>query len=95
MAKLTVGQCREALHSDKPCIEVKSSQDKSKCSLCAASSTSNPSDSATLGGKKDGEPVFEYVSLLQWVKREKIPLMRVPSHFRLGILGSLPSSTVM
>jgi hypothetical protein len=45
ISKLTVGRFREALRSDKPCIEVKSSQDKIKMpALRAPPSTSDPRD---------------------------------------------------
>ncbi|MGZ7199985.1 MAG: hypothetical protein ACXVIG_08470 [Halobacteriota archaeon] len=76
MATLTVGQFREALRSDKPSIEVKSSQDKIKMQHYVplhpqVIQTIQP----LLEGRSDDEPMFEYTSLLQWVKREKIPLI--------------------
>ena len=36
--------------------------------------------------KSDEERFFEYNSLVMWIKREKIPLMRMASHFTLGDL---------
>lgn len=39
-----------------------------------------------LVGRSNDEPLFEYTSLLQWVKRAKIPLTRISSHFTLGDL---------
>ena len=37
-------------------------------------------------GKTDDELMFGYHSLWMWVKREKIPLSRIASHFYLGDL---------
>ncbi len=40
----------------------------------------------SLVGRRDAEIAFEYNSFLMWVKREKIPLSSVHSHFILGDL---------
>ena len=87
ISKLTVGQFREALRSDKPCIEVKSSQDKIKMQHYTplhpqVIQTIEP----LLEGRSDDEAVFEYTSLLQWIKRQKIPMSRFKGHFVLGDL---------
>ncbi|MDD1720872.1 MAG: hypothetical protein LUP95_02695 [Euryarchaeota archaeon] len=34
--------------------------------------------------RDDGELMFEYHSFAMWIKRQKIPLIRVKSHFVLG-----------
>ncbi|MGZ4928112.1 MAG: hypothetical protein ACXV76_07510 [Halobacteriota archaeon] len=87
MAKLTVGQCREVLRSDKPCIEVKSSQDKIKMQhYVPVHPQVIQAIQPLLEKRSDDESVFEYVSLLQWVKRAKIPLTRIATHFKLGDL---------
>jgi hypothetical protein len=39
-----------------------------------------------LGGRGDDESMFAYDSVLTWIKREKIPLIRIPTHFTLGDL---------
>jgi hypothetical protein len=39
-----------------------------------------------LGEIDDGELLFEYNSLVMWVKRQKIPLTRAATHFVLGDL---------
>ena len=39
-----------------------------------------------LDDRSDEDPLFEYNSLVMWVKREKIPLTRIASHFALGDL---------
>lgn len=87
LSKLTVGQFKEALHSDKPCIEVKSSQDKVKMQHYVPL---HPQVihviQPLLDGRGNNEPLFEYISLLQWVKRAKIPLTRIATHFTLGDL---------
>ncbi|MGZ4951777.1 MAG: hypothetical protein ACXV5K_12190 [Halobacteriota archaeon] len=87
MSELTVGQFREALRSDKPCIEVKSSQDKIKMQhYVPLHQQVIQAIQPLLEGRSDDELMFEYISLLQWVKREKIPLIRIPNHFTLGDL---------
>jgi len=87
MAKLTVGQFREALHSDKPCIEAKSSQDKIKMQhYVPLHQQVIQAIQPLLEGRSDDELMFEYISLVHWVKREKLPLTRIGSHFALGDL---------
>ncbi len=87
MAKLTVGQFREALRSDKPCMGVKSSQDKIKMQhYVPLHPQVIQAIQPLVEGRGDDELLFEYTSLLQWVKREKIPLTRIASHFVLGDL---------
>jgi len=39
-----------------------------------------------LDGRSDDGSIFEYLSLLQWVKRAKRPLTRIATHFTLGDL---------
>ncbi|MGZ4934798.1 MAG: hypothetical protein ACXV49_09930 [Halobacteriota archaeon] len=87
MATLRVGQFREALQADKPCIEVRSSQDKIKMQHYvppphAVISALRP----LFDGKRDAKPFFEYNSFQMWVKRAKIPLSCVQTHFVLGDL---------
>ncbi|MGZ4949215.1 MAG: hypothetical protein ACXV5D_09265 [Halobacteriota archaeon] len=87
ISKLTVGQFREALRSEKPCIEVQSSQDKIKFAhYCPLHPQVIQAIQPLLEGRGDDETMFEYISLLQWVKRAKIPLTRITSHFMLGDL---------
>jgi hypothetical protein len=87
MSKLRVGQFREALRSDTPCIEVLSSQDKIKFShYVPLHSRVIKAIQPLLEGKSDDEPLFEYNSIVMWVKREKIPLTRVAQSFTLGSL---------
>ncbi|MGZ4905948.1 MAG: hypothetical protein ACXV5H_11130 [Halobacteriota archaeon] len=87
MSKLTVGQFREALRSEKPCIEVQSSQDKIKMQhYVPLHQQVIQAIQPLLEGRSDDELMFEYISLIHWVKREKLPLTRIPSHFRLGDL---------
>jgi integrase len=87
MSKLTFGQFREAFRSDKPCIEVRSSQDKIHMShYTPLHPQVIHAIQPLLEGRNDDELLFEYTSLLQWVKRAKIPLTRITSHFTLGDL---------
>ena len=87
ISKLTVGQFREALRSDKPCIEVKSLQDKIKMQhYVPLHQQVIQAIQPLLEGRSDDEHMFEYISFLHWVKREKLPLIRIASHFTLGDL---------
>jgi integrase len=87
ISKLTVGQFREALQSDKPCIEVQSSQDKIKMQhYVPLHPQVIRAIQRLLDGKSDDSEVFEYNSLVMWIKRQKIPLTRIASHFVLGDL---------
>ncbi|MGZ4883200.1 MAG: hypothetical protein ACXV2A_04825, partial [Halobacteriota archaeon] len=75
------------LRSNKPCIEVKSSQDKIKMQhYVPLHPQVIQAIQSILEGRGDDEHMFEYISLLHWVKREKLPLTRIPNHFRLGDL---------
>jgi len=87
MAKLKVGQIREALKSDKPCVEVQSSQDKIKMQhYVPLHPQVIQAIQPLLQGRSDDDVLFEYNSLIMWIKREKIPLTRITSHFALGDL---------
>ncbi|MGZ4924337.1 MAG: hypothetical protein ACXV5H_10360 [Halobacteriota archaeon] len=87
IARLSVGQCREAIESDPPCMLVKASQDKIHMEHYvplhpAVISALRP----LFDGRKDEEPLFEYNSFQMWVKRAKIPMSRFKGHFVLGDL---------
>ena len=87
ISKLTVGQFREALQSDKPCIEVQSSQDKIKMQHYVPLHLQViQALQPLLNGRNDDETVFLYNSLAPWVKRQQIPLSRMPTYFVLGDL---------
>ena len=87
MARLTVGQCREAVQSDPPCLLVKASQDKIHMEHYVPLHPAIISYLSRLfDGKKDDEPLFEYNSFQMWVKRAKIPMSRFKGHFVLGDL---------
>jgi hypothetical protein len=60
MAKLTVGQCREALESDPPCLLVKAPQDKIHMEhYVPLHPTVMSALRPLLDSKKGGEPLFE------------------------------------
>ena len=87
MMKLTVGQFRDALQSDKPVIHVESQQDKIRMAHYVpvhpqVVEAANP----LLDGRKDNKYMFQYYSFYKWVKREKIALTRISGHFVLGDL---------
>jgi hypothetical protein len=85
ISKLTVGQLRGALQSDKPCIEVQSSQDKIKMQhYVQLHPQVITAIKPLLDNRDDSDPLFEYNSLESWVKRQQIPLTRIKGNFVLG-----------
>lgn len=87
MAKLTVGQIKQALLSDTPCIEVLSSQDKVKMAhYVPLAPRVIKAIQPLLEGRRDDDLLFEYNSIVAWLKREKIPLTRVANSFTLSSL---------
>ncbi|MFZ0011285.1 MAG: hypothetical protein WAL97_05200 [Halobacteriota archaeon] len=87
ISKLTIGQFREALQSDKPCIEVQSSQDKIKMQhYVPLHPQVIQAIEPLVDGRNDDEPLFEYNSLEAWVRRQQIPLSRTKGNFVLGDL---------
>jgi len=87
IAKLTVGQFREALQSKPPIVEVQSSQDKIKMQhYVPLHPQVIQAIEPLLDDKRDHKPLFDYNSLAMWVKRQKISLTRAATHFVLGDL---------
>src|SRR5665647_1863735 len=87
IAKLKVGQFREAVRSDKPSIEVRSSQDKIKMQHYVPLHPQVIQTIQPLRDERiDDSEMFEYNSLIMWIKRQKIPLTRIASHFVLSDL---------
>ena len=87
IAKLTVGQFREAMAEDKPVLLVDSSQDKVRMSHYVplhprVLKLLEP----LLAGRNDDELMFIHSSFKQWIKRQKIPMSRFKGHFQLGDL---------
>ena len=80
-------QFKEALQSNKPCIEVLSSQDKIKRQhYVPIHPQISQAIQSHLDRRSDHEMLFEYNLLVMWVKRLKIPLTRIANHFTLGDL---------
>ena len=87
MAKLTVGQFREALQHKKPVLQVETSQDKIRMShFVPLHPEVVTAVQPLLEGRADTERIFRYESFLMWVKRQKIPMSRFDGHFVLGDL---------
>jgi hypothetical protein len=87
MAKLTVGQFREALQSEKPVLQVEYWQDKIRMShFVPLHPQVVTAVQPLLDDRKNEESVFAYGSFLMWVKRQKIPMARFNRHFVLGDL---------
>jgi len=89
MFKLTVGQVREALQQDRPCVRVLSLQDKIKMEHCVPIHPILIEPLLEIcEGKQNEDRFFEYNSIWMWMERQKIPMSQVPGHFVLGDLGS-------
>ena len=87
MAKLTVGQFREALQSEKPVLTVKASQDKIRMEhYIPIHPQVVEAMEAVLRDRKSEESAFGYNSFQMWIKRQRIPMSRFKGHFQLGDL---------
>ncbi len=87
MAKLTVGQFREALQSEKPVLTVKPSQDKIRMEhYVPLHPQVVDTMEAVLNDRKNEESAFGYHSFQMWMKRQKIPMLDFKGHFVLGDL---------
>ena len=87
MAKLTVGQFREALQSEKPVLTIDSSQDKIRMQhYVPLHPQVVEAMQAVLCDRKNEESAFGYHSFQMWMKRQKIPMSHFKGHFVLGDL---------
>jgi len=87
LAKLTVGQFRVAMGSEKPVLLVDSSQDKIRMShYVPLHPRVVEALKPLLVGRDDDELMFTHSSFLQWIKRQKIPMSRFQKPFVLGDL---------
>ncbi|HXY87386.1 MAG TPA: hypothetical protein VEG44_03005, partial [Candidatus Acidoferrales bacterium] len=87
ISKLMVGQFRNVLQGEMPVICVKSSQDKIRMEhYVPLHPQVVDALRPLLEGRADDEAMFAYNNINQWIKRQKIPLSRVASHFVLGDL---------
>jgi len=87
MMKLTVGRFKDAVKMEKPVLHVKSLQDKIRMEYYVPLHPQAVNVLRLfLDGRKDDEAMFIYNSFNMWIKRQKIQLSRVASHFVLGDL---------
>ena len=87
IAKLTVGQFREAVAIDKPVLRVDSSQDKIRMEhYVPLHPRVVKALEPLLVGRDDDDLMFTHGSFLQWIKRQKIPMSRFQKLFVLGDL---------
>lgn len=86
IAKLTVEQFKQALHSKPTVVEVQSSQDKIKMQHYPLHPQVIQAIEPLLGERDHNSSIFDYNSLAMWVKRQKISLTRTATHFILGDL---------
>ncbi|MGZ7121376.1 MAG: hypothetical protein ACXVIF_05515, partial [Halobacteriota archaeon] len=85
IARLRVGQFRDALQMKKPTLLVEAAQDKVRhAHWVPLVSQLVEVLTPLLDGRDDAEPMFDYHSYAMWIKRQKIPLTRVRNHFVLG-----------
>ncbi len=76
IARLTVGQFKEALEMEKPVLEVLPEQDKIRMQhYCPLHPQVIEAILPLLDGHKDDEPVFEQLSFQQWLKYTNIRLL--------------------
>jgi integrase len=87
MSRLSVGQFREALGSEKPVLHVTAEQDKIRMEhYVPLHPIVAEAVKRLLDGKRPTEKIFSYHALLMWIKREKIALKQIDDHFVLGDL---------
>jgi hypothetical protein len=87
IAKLTVGQFRDAISVDKPVLLVDASQDKVRMShYVPLAPRVVEALKPLLVGRDEDELMFTHSSFLQWIKRQKIPMTRFQKPFVLGDL---------
>jgi integrase len=84
LANLTVGQFREALHSEKPVLHVESSQDKIRMEhYVPLHPQVVKAIEPILGDRKNEDHIFGYNSFQMWLKRNHIPMSQFDGHFEL------------
>ncbi|MGZ4881888.1 MAG: hypothetical protein ACXV7G_12660 [Halobacteriota archaeon] len=85
IARLRVGQFRAALGMEKPTLLVEADQDKVRYAHWVPLMPQLVDGLKPLvDGRGDNELMFDYHSYAMWIKRQKIPLTRVKSHFVPG-----------
>ena len=87
MSKLTVGEVRQALKSDKPCIQIPSEKDKIRMEhYVPLHPVVIDALKVIIGDRPDDDQLFAYFSTRIWFTRKKYPLKRCDHHFVLGDL---------
>ncbi|MGZ4861933.1 MAG: hypothetical protein ACXV2E_04015 [Halobacteriota archaeon] len=85
IARLRVGQFRDALQMEKPTVLVEANQDKVRYAHWVPLVPQLVEALTPLAdGRDDNGLMFDYHSYAMWIKRQKIPLTRVKTHFVLG-----------
>jgi hypothetical protein len=74
ISKLTVSQFQEAIKSDKPCIEVRSSQDKIKMHYMPLHPQVIQAIEPLLDNRNGANVIFDYNSLAMWVNVRRFHL---------------------
>jgi hypothetical protein len=85
--RLTVGQFKEALSTEKPVLHIQSNQDKIRMAhYCPLHPQVIKAILPLVDGRMDDEPMFSHLLFERWTKLKKIRLMRSNFHFVLGDL---------
>ncbi|PWR70243.1 hypothetical protein DK846_15110 [Methanospirillum lacunae] len=87
LSKITVGDVRKALGTDKPCMSIPSDKDKIRMAhyVPIHPHLIEPL-SCLISGRENDELLSSYHSINMWLKHKKFPLSRCQHHFILGDL---------
>ena len=90
VARLTVGQFRNAVGHEKPVLDILPEQDKIRMQhYCALHPQVVEAVAPLLDGRRDNELMFKQLSFERWLKQEKIPLLHGSHVFLPGDLRKL------
>jgi len=87
IARLTVGQFRNAVSLEKPVLDILPEQDKIRMQhYCPLHPQVVETIAPLLNGRLDHELMFKQLSFERWLRRQKVPLMHGGRKFLLGDL---------
>jgi integrase len=87
IARLSVGQFRDALGQEKPVLDILPEQDKIRMQhYCPLHPEVVKALAPLLRRRRDDEPMFKQLSFERWLKQEKVPLVHGSHHFVPGDL---------
>jgi len=87
IARLSVGQFRDAIDLEKPVLEILPEQDKIRMQhYCPLHPQLGEAIAPLLGERHDDEPMFKQLSFERWLKQQRVPLLHGDHHFVPGDL---------